>query len=155
MQNSYDWQKYAFLTSNVKEVNVSARGGNESSRYYIGGSYYDEQSTGVQNSLKRGNFRINLETRLSSRLTTNISLNGIFDSGERENSNSGTFLYGMNPWVNPYNADGSLKPFLRYKMNGAMRNAENPCSRINTIIYTLKPTGFPVPSRRIIRSPNG
>lgn len=126
VQNSYDWERYAFLTSNTKEVNVSARGGNESSRYYIGGSYYDEQSTGVQNGLKRGNFRINLENRLASRLTTNISLNGIFDSGERENANSGTFLYNMIPWVNPYNPDGSPKSSLQYKMDGRMRTAENP-----------------------------
>lgn len=126
LANGYDWERYAFLTSNMKEVNVSARGGTEAARYYIGGSYYDEQSTGVNNGLKRGNFRINLENRLSSRLTTNISLNGIFDSGERENMNSGTFLYNMIPWVNPYNADGSLKPSLQYKMGGRMRTAENP-----------------------------
>lgn len=126
LQNSYDWERYAFLNSNTKEVNVSARGGTEASRYYIGGSYYDEQSTGINNGLKRGTFRINLENKLSSRLTTNISVNGIFDSGERENMNSGTFLYGMVPWVNPYNADGTLKPSLQYKMNGRMRTAENP-----------------------------
>lgn len=126
VQNGYNWERYAFLNSNTKEVNLSARGGTDAARYYIGGSYYDEQSTGVQNGLKRGNFRINLENRLSSRLTTNISVNGIFDSGERENMNSGTFLYGMIPWVNPYNANGTLKPSLQYKMDGRMRTAENP-----------------------------
>ncbi|GEP96296.1 SusC/RagA family TonB-linked outer membrane protein [Chitinophaga cymbidii] len=126
VQNSYDWQKYAFIRSNTKEVNLSARGGTENSRYYIGGTYYDEQSTGVNNGLKRGTFRVNLENRLTKRLTTNISLNGIFDKGTRENSNSGTFLYGMIPWVNPYNADGSPKPFLEYKMNGRMQKRENP-----------------------------
>ncbi|WP_298709631.1 SusC/RagA family TonB-linked outer membrane protein [uncultured Chitinophaga sp.] len=126
LQNSYDWDRYAFLTSNMKEANVSARGGTEASRYYIGATYYDEQSTGVQNGLKRGTFRLNLENRLTPRLTTNVSLNGIFDSGEREISNSGVSLYNLIPWVNPYNADGSLKSSLRYKMNGAMRNAANP-----------------------------
>lgn len=126
VQNSFDWQKYAFINSNTKEVNVSARGGMENSRYYVGGTYYDEQSTGVNNGLKRGTFRINLENRLTKRLTTNISINGIFDNGTRENSNSGTFLYSMIPWVNPYNADGSPKSFLEYKLNGATRKTENP-----------------------------
>lgn len=126
VNNGFDWERYAFLNSSTKEVNLSARGGTEAARYYIGGSYYDEQSTGISNGLKRGNFRINLENKLSSRLSTNISLNGIFDSGERELMNSGTFLYNMVPWVNPYNADGSLKPVLQYKMNGLTRTAENP-----------------------------
>lgn len=126
VQNSYDWEKYAFLNSNTKQVNLSARGGTENTRYYVGGTYYDEQSTGVNNGLKRGTFRINLETRLTKRLTTNISLNGIFDNGRRENSNSGVFLYGMIPWVNPYNADGSPKPVLEYKLNGRMQKRENP-----------------------------
>lgn len=126
VQNSYDWQKYAFISSNTKQVNLSARGGTETTRYYVGGTYYDEQSTGVNNGLKRGTFRINLETKLSKRLTTNISLNGIFDNGRRENSNSGVFLYGMIPWVNPYNADGSPKPALEYKLDGRMQKDENP-----------------------------
>jgi len=126
VQNGFDWQKYGFINSNTKEVNLSARGGTENTRYYIGGTYYDEQSTGVNNGLQRTTFRINLENKLTKRLTTTISLNGIFDSGKRENSNTGTVLYSMIPWVNPYNADGSLKSVLQYKMNGSIKKSENP-----------------------------
>jgi TonB-dependent starch-binding outer membrane protein SusC len=124
--HSFDWTKYAFISSNTKEVNLSASGGNEKTKYYMGGTYYNEQSTGVDNGLKRYSFRLNLESRLSDRLTANVSINAIINDGKREETNSGTFLYGLIPWANPYNANGSPRPYLNYKMDGATQQAANP-----------------------------
>ncbi|MHA4811808.1 SusC/RagA family TonB-linked outer membrane protein [Flavitalea flava] len=124
--HSFDWQKYAFINSNTKEVNLSASGGNEKTKYYIGGSYYNEQSTGVKNGLKRGSFRINLESKLSNRLTANVSVNGIMNDGNREVYATGVYLYGNIPWATPYNADGSLKPYLLYKEDGSTHQDVNP-----------------------------
>jgi TonB-linked SusC/RagA family outer membrane protein len=124
--HSFDWQKYAFLSSNTTEVNLSASGGNDRTKYYMGGTYYNEQSTGVHNGLRRGSFRLNLESKLSDRLTANVSINGILNDGRREESNTGTFLYDFIPWANPYNADGSLRPYLNYKLNGSLQQGANP-----------------------------
>jgi len=124
--HSFDWQKYAFISSNTKEVNISASGGNDRTKYYMGGAYYNEQSTGVHNGLKRGSFRLNLESKLGDRLTANVSINAIINDGKREQSNSGTFLYGYIPWANPYNADGSLRPYLNFKLDGSMQQSDNP-----------------------------
>ncbi len=124
--HSYDWQKYAFISSHTKEVNLSASGGNDKTKYYMGGTYYNEQSTGVHNGLKRGSFRLNLESKLSDRLTANISINAIINDGKKEESNTGTFLYDLVPWANPYNADGSLRPYLNYKLDGGTQQNANP-----------------------------
>lgn len=124
--HSFDWQKYGFINSRTKEANLSASGGNERTRYYIGGNYYDEQSTGVNNGLKRGTFRLNLENKLNDRLTVNIALNGIFNNGKQEMYKTGVFLYSYIPWANPYNADGSLKPYLQYKLDGSTQKSGNP-----------------------------
>ena len=124
--HSYDWEKYAFISSNTREVNLSASGGNDRTKYYMGGTWYNEQSTGVHNGLKRGAFRLNLESKLSDRLTATVSINGIINTGRREVSNTGTFLYGYIPWANPYNADGSLRPYLNYKLDGSIQQNSNP-----------------------------
>lgn len=124
--NSYDWQHYAYIPSNTKQVDLSASGGNEKTKYYMGGTYYNEQSTGIHNALKRGSFRLNLESKLGSRLTANVSLNGIMNDGNREMSNSGVFLYSLLPWANPYNANGTLKPYLNYKIDGTTQQTGNP-----------------------------
>lgn len=126
LERPYNWEQYAFLTSSTKEVTVSASGGTEATRFYAGGTYYDEGSTGVENGLKRGTFRLNLDSRLTKRLTTFISLNGLIDKGEREQSTSVGFLYSLMPWANPYNADGSLKRTLDFKLNGFENEDANP-----------------------------
>jgi TonB-linked SusC/RagA family outer membrane protein len=124
--NSYDWSKYAIIHTNTKEVDLSASGGNEKTRYYMGATYYNEQSTGVLNGLIKKTFRLNLESHLTDRLTVNLSLNGIFNSGKRDQDQSVVFLYGFVPWANPYNADGSIKNALSYKMDGSQQEADNP-----------------------------
>lgn len=126
VNNPYDWTKFAFLTSNTSEVNVSANGGNDRTRYYMGGSYYNEQSTGVQNGLIRKTFRLNLESRLTERLTANVALNGIINSGRRDQDGTVESIQRFIPWANPYNADGALTQTLNFKMGGSEQIIDNP-----------------------------
>jgi len=126
LANTYDWQKYAFVNSNTRELDLSASGGNDRTKYYMGGVYYDEQSTGVHNGLKRGSFRVNLESKLSKRLTANVSINGILNDGRRDVNQTTGSLYSLFPWATPYNTDGSLKPYLLYKQNGSIAQTGNP-----------------------------
>ncbi len=126
LAHPYNWEKYGFLNSNTKEVNVNASGGNERTRFYTGASYYNEQSTAVLNGLKRMSFRLNLDTRLTDRLTSSIAINAIINDGRQQYSSTGTFLYSLVPWANPYNADGTIRSSLQYKMNGSQQQDENP-----------------------------
>ncbi len=124
--NSYDWSRFAFISTNTKEVNVSASGGNDKTKYYVGGTYYNEQSTGIQNGLIRKTFRLNLDSRLTNKLSVNLSINGILNNGLRDMDRNIDKLYSIVPWANPYNADGSLKRTLKYKMGGLQRETDNP-----------------------------
>jgi TonB-linked SusC/RagA family outer membrane protein len=130
VNHSYNWSDYAFRTGSTLDANISARGGTDKSRYYIGGSYYDEQATLVNNRLKRKTFRINLDNNLTKKLSANITLNGIFDDGKSEISNAITGkvsnLASLVPWASPYDSEGKLLPALSYKMNGATQPAANP-----------------------------
>lgn len=136
--NSYDWSKYAFVTSNTTEANISASGGNERTKYYMGATYYNEQSTGVSNGLIRKSFRLNLQSRLTDRLTAGVTLNGIFNDGKRDVDDFGGFqLFSLVPWVNPYNADGSISQSLNYKLGGAQRQTDNPLFNKQFNSYTL------------------
>jgi|GEM_PF-43932 len=124
--NSFDWQKYSFSNSNTKEVNVGASGGNERTKYYMGAGYYNEQSTAIDNALVRKSFRLNLESRLTDRLTATISLNGILDDGHRELFSTAQVLYQYIPWANPYNSQGKLVNELSYKQWGSQYTNANP-----------------------------
>ncbi len=124
--NSFNWPGYVLRSSNTTEVNLSANGGNDRTHYYMNGTYYDEQSTGVQNGIVRKTFRMNLESRLNNRLTANVSLNGILNNKLKGKEGYASMLYNLTPWASPYNADGSLKPFLSYKMGGNTKQNDNP-----------------------------
>ncbi|MBS0027681.1 SusC/RagA family TonB-linked outer membrane protein [Chitinophaga sp. 22321] len=124
--NSFDWTKYALRNSNTTEVNLSASGGNDRTRYYMGGTYYNEQSTGIQNGIIRKSFRINLDSRLTDRLTASVAVNGILIDGKMGTDGTASSLVPLIPWASPYNADGSIKPFLSYKMDGSLMQADNP-----------------------------
>ncbi|WP_158644136.1 SusC/RagA family TonB-linked outer membrane protein [Pseudobacter ginsenosidimutans] len=125
--NSFDWSKYAFVTTNTKEANISASGGNDRTKYYLGATYYDEQSTGVATGLIRKSFRLNLQSKLTERLTASISLNGIFNNGKRDQGDvAGYQIYLVMPWANPYNAEGAASQSLKFKLAGAQREMDNP-----------------------------
>lgn len=126
VNNSFDWYKYVYIPTHTKEITASISGGNDNSRYYVGAGYYNEQSTGINNGLIRKSFRMNLDNRLSSRLTSSISINGILNDGKRDEGFTAGIIYMTMPWANPYNADGSLRPYLTYKENGSTNQTNNP-----------------------------
>lgn len=126
VDNSYDWSKYAFITSNTTEANLSASGGNDRTKYYIGASYYNEQATGVLNSLIRKTFRLNLESRLTDRFTATISINGIMNDGRQDQGATVGGIQSLIPWANPYAADGSVTQALNFKMGGSQQIIDNP-----------------------------
>lgn len=125
--NSFDWSKYAFVTTGTKEANISASGGNDRTKYYMGATYYDEKSTGVATGLIRKSFRLNLQSKLTDRLTASIGLNGIFNNGKQDPGDVAGFqIFQIMPWANPYNADGSVRQSLKYKLAGSQRETDNP-----------------------------
>lgn len=126
LANAYNWPGFAFQNSNTAEVNLSATGGNDRTRYYMGASYYREEATTVQNSITRKTFRLNLESRLSDRFTATVSINGILNEGKSDPDLVASSFYSIVPWSNPYNSDGSLKPVLSYKIDGRLAENDNP-----------------------------
>ncbi|MEZ2444630.1 SusC/RagA family TonB-linked outer membrane protein [Chitinophaga sp. RCC_12] len=126
VNNSYDWSKYAFITTNTTEVNLSASGGNDRTKYYMGGSYYNEQATGVLNGLIRKTFRLNLESRLTDRLTATVAINGIMNDGRQDQGATIGNLQSLAPWANPYDVNGSVTQALNFKMGGTQQVVDNP-----------------------------
>lgn len=110
MAHAFDWTKYYYVPSVLHETNISARGGNDRSRYYLAAGYYDEQGTLRDNGLKRTSFRGNLDHDFNPMFSLKIGLSGIFDHEMQPVVAPG--LYKMSPWSLPYDENGELKPSL-------------------------------------------
>src|SRR5260221_377942 len=123
--SAFDYQKYGYLNSHTRQVNISASGGNEKTRYYAGIGYYNEQSTGIDNGLARKTFRLNVDNTFNTHFSFNASINGIFDDGDRDNSGYSIAIYNIIPWAYPYTPSGALKPQLNYNLAGYPASAPN------------------------------
>lgn len=119
-----DWQDLVFRTGHSNNINLSARGGNANTQYYVSGSVLQQQGIVINNSVQRANFKVNLDHKLNNifKIGTSISYNKWADVDVSENSRNGV-IFGLItgvPVIKPMNPDGT------YASNPLIADVENP-----------------------------
>lgn len=103
---NFDWVENGTQIGKVTDANVSIMSNTESTNLYSTIGYYKEDGTVKGYEYERLSARINLDQKLSDRLSFKPKLNATFtNTDNREHS-----LYGMYtnmPWDIPFYADGS------------------------------------------------
>jgi len=69
-----DWQDTAFRTGVGTTVDVSARGGNQNTQFFLSGQYSDEEGILVSDSYDRFSSRLNLDHQMNSRFRLGMNL---------------------------------------------------------------------------------
>ncbi|NOS57554.1 MAG: TonB-dependent receptor [Cyclobacteriaceae bacterium] len=64
-----NWRDQILRTGSVQEASVSASGGSEKTRFYVGGTYRKDESYFIGNSFERVNARINVDHNATDKLT--------------------------------------------------------------------------------------
>lgn len=91
-----DWMDAIYQTGMLKKYNLSARGGSETTTFYVSGNYLDQSGTIIETGLKRYSGRINLENQAKDWLTLGVNLS--VAKSERDAANfDGTYAGGLNP----------------------------------------------------------
>ena len=70
-----NWQDQVFRSAPVNQLDVSASGGNEKTRFFVSGQYSDQNGILVGNSLKRLTGRLNLDHKANDKLDFGINFN--------------------------------------------------------------------------------
>ena len=103
-----DWQDQIFRRGTVNQVNLSANGGNEKTRFYVSGSYSDQEGIIETNRFRRYSGRLNLDHSATEKLKfgTNFSLSrSVNDRLPNDNSFStpvqSIALQPMTPPIDP------------------------------------------------------
>ncbi|MCF8277722.1 MAG: TonB-dependent receptor [Flavobacteriales bacterium] len=78
-----DWVSQMLRTGSVHQLDVSASGGSEKVRYYLGGAYRGEKGFLVGNNYNRANARLNLDADASERLRIGGNLAFTYTSIDR------------------------------------------------------------------------
>lgn len=115
-QQTYDRQDVLFRTAAVQNYNVSVAGGNERTRFYVGGEYTNQEAIVKTQDFQRLSFRVNLDHDINKKLTlsTSTSLSWTKRSLSRiGNSPKGILQASVHhsTLLNPFNEDGS---YARY-----------------------------------------
>lgn len=107
-----DWIDQATRKGDVTETNLSVRGGNEKTRFFISGGYRKENSILKGGAYERGGARVNIDNNASDRLDVGLQL-GIYRSKNDQvptsfNGGIGAAQSFSLPIYPVYNADGTF-----------------------------------------------
>jgi len=74
-----NWQNEIFTTAPINSHDISAQGGNDKTKFYAGGNYFDQQGTIVGSRFQRYNFRLNLDNTVSEKfkISSGISISNM------------------------------------------------------------------------------
>ena len=110
----YDWPTNVLQQGRTNNISLSARGGNQNTTFFMGGTYATESGFTIGNDLRRLSGRLNLEHKANKFLTlgTNLSISNVdMDRVGAENSTFAplTSAYLQVPNVLPRDASGNFR----------------------------------------------
>ncbi|MEZ0450308.1 SusC/RagA family TonB-linked outer membrane protein [Sphingobacterium thalpophilum] len=136
-----DWQDALYRNAPFQRHNLSTYGGNEKNRYFLSGSYQNQQGIMLGTDQKVFNFRANIDSKVSKRLTigANVSFtyndNNEVTTGRYDRSPSMAALIYL-PTLPVYNEDGTYAKYLMADLsanNYGIQNPENPLAYVTEI----------------------
>lgn len=114
LDRDFDWVDAIFRTGVVQNYYASIAGSSGKTNYFVSFDHYNEEGTLINTKYARSTARVNLSTELYRTLKMNTR---IAYTNTRDYSASAyqtlEFAYGLLPWDDPYNADGSPKDLVR------------------------------------------
>lgn len=120
---STNWLDTYYKQGQINTHNLSLSGSNESTNYYISGSFYDQKLTRIVNETQRYSLRSQINTDVSKKLSFNFVFGGSLNSNDMWSI--GDNYYTELPVRSPYNPDGSyaLYDYLGNKLVPSLAEA--------------------------------
>jgi TonB-linked SusC/RagA family outer membrane protein len=128
-----NWQQLLLRKAPIQSHDISFSGGNENTRFYIAGGFFDQQGIMLNSRTTRYDARINLETSVANKYNVGMSLTTAYTrdaynaTGLGLNDNGSALYMAQNydPTAPVYNADGT------YYRSALMAPMDNPLAVIN------------------------
>ncbi|WP_297815671.1 TonB-dependent receptor [Segetibacter sp.] len=112
-QGDFDWTNAVLRQGKVNSYSLSAAGGNERTRFYLGGTYYNESGYTIGNDIRRLSGRINLDHDISKRVKVGVNYSLSNTNSDRIGAENNTFApltaaALFLPYVQPRDANGNF-----------------------------------------------
>ncbi len=114
-----DWQDEVLRTAPVSNTQISMSGGTDRLKYFLSGTYFDQEGIILGSAYNRASGRVNLDFQASDRLNLSASLALTREDNDRIESDNSivsavTNAIANEPWVPVYNSDGSYSDGASY-----------------------------------------
>ena len=123
-----NWFDVGFDGGGTQNFEASVSGGDDRTRFYLSGGYYNETGTGVGTNFDRLSGRMNVQHNLTDRIEISAQVSGTysnrFDVVAGNPYNMLRFAVSNVPWDTPHNADGSVR--TGREADWYSRDSENP-----------------------------
>ncbi|MBW3518109.1 SusC/RagA family TonB-linked outer membrane protein [Flavobacterium sp. NKUCC04_CG] len=113
-RNQTDWGDAIYQTAINKQYGLSLSGGGDRSDYYFSLGYYDEEGATIGTGFERYNLTLKNNFQVSDKLKVGVGLFGTqvnkksYVSDTDAAINPSNYSRNVNPYLTPYNADGSF-----------------------------------------------
>ncbi len=127
--NTY-WKDVIFKTGITKSHNLSVSGGVDKTRYFVSGGVFDQSGTVLTTRLKRYNGRVNLTSGTQDfdfGLNSTYGYSNFTNTSEANTVNASPLnaIRWINPYLTPYNPDGSYTQSITGQPNPLPNLIEN------------------------------
>ncbi len=133
------WLDEVLQTAPIRNYELSASGGDKKTKFYVGGSYFDQEGIVINSGYKRLTVRTNLDHQATDKLSFGLSAS-VSHSNNRRSFNDNTYTgiitnaIGASPLMPVYDEFGNYSNYEDYQVNWL---SDNPVLSANEIIaYT-------------------
>jgi len=154
----FDWQDLIFRKAPMQTHNLTVSGGNEKTRYSIGGSVFGQQGIIIGSDYNRYSLRANINTDVNKKFSiaygatlTNISTSRQNNGAGNRGSSLISSIISAPPTLTPYIADGSYRilatayPFISNVLVNPLNFVNEQTDKVNAnrvlanLALTFKP----------------
>ena len=129
--SSTDWYDEVTQLGKYESYNMSVNGGNEKTKFFVSGSWFDQEGTIITTGFQRFSARLNLEHKVNDWIT--FGINTTVSATDQKYSSDGYAYenpmyaaFNIVPYVGPYNEDGTYN----WDLMGSVGNY-NPVANLN------------------------
>lgn len=107
LEKNFSWTDRAFYPNGSQsDINLSLSGGTDRTKVYAAVNWVNQDGTELSDNLSRKALRLNIDQRISRKLTFSLNTNVLWDKYTATTSENQIYLF--QPWVTPYTATGAL-----------------------------------------------
>lgn len=78
LTNAFNWVDAAFRQGQTSNLELQASGGNEKTRFYVSGGYFQQEGTLIESEFNRLSLRSNIDHNVSDRFDISLNLNASY-----------------------------------------------------------------------------